>query len=519
MGRDEPAIRLALTREIPVQGIMGRLLGMKCRGWALVGNGFLLLALVLIRYVGLFRYPAPSPDEGFWTMGAKNLVMFHDPLMDHRLHPFLSPSTFVMLTAYFEAVGPSLLAARVYSATVGLLAVGLMYGLGRRSLPKRPWLLAILFGMSSMVVLENRLMKIETQQILWLAATAFLWLRTGLRSAAGAGACFGIALLTKSNSIYLVPALIWSAYDRNPAAGDLGDDTPPRASARSRVVLLGLIAGSIAALGYLGTYAAFPEEFWAAHKYELDGQHFLSNDVVFHVGRFGLNPAQVKDTLLALVKGAPFWVAIVPFGLVLAARQRWVERSDRLFGAWLVLGFLFFFSQIYIAPRYLATLAPAFAYFAARTLNDLLDAGARWRWAHPAAVVLLALFLGYHTGRIACGVHQNRDANAYSEAVVWVTRNVPSDDRMIAAPYIGISLPQRSCDHFRMTRGYGHEGQPRPLADVVRYHDIQAIVVDEEVRLCMTPQDESFLRDDCARVASFGAIEVYRVQSARRSWR
>ena len=275
--------------------------------------------------------------------------MFHDPLLDHRLHPFLSPSTFVILTAYFEAVGPGLLAARVLSATVGLLAVGLMWGIGRRNLPKRPWLLAILFGMSSMVVLENRRMMIETQQVLWLTAAAHLWLRTGLGSAAGAGACFGIALVTKSNSIYLVPALIWSAHDRDPTAGSRRVDASPRASALVRVVLLGLIAGSIAALVYLGAYTAAPEAFRAAYTFELDGEHFLSDEVAFHVGRFGLNPTECKEALLALVKGDPFWVALAPLGLVLASRQRWVERADRLFAAWLVIGFLFFFSQIYIA--------------------------------------------------------------------------------------------------------------------------------------------------------------------------
>jgi len=492
---------------------MESLLSMKHRSLSLVGTSLLLLALALTRYVGLSRYPAPNPDEGYWTAGAKNAVMFHDPLMDRRLHPFLSPTTFLLLTAYFHAVEPGLLAARVYSVTVGLIAVGLMWRLGQRIMPNRPWLLAVLFGMSSMVVLENRKMMIETQQILWLAATALLWLRPGLGAAAGAAACFGIALLTKSNSIFLMPALIWSAYGRDPSAGDPGDDSPLRATARSRVVLLGLIAGTVASLGYLGTYAVFPEAFCAAFKFELDGQHFLSNDVVFHVGRFGVSPPQVKMALFELVKGAPFWVALAPLGLVSAARQRWAVRADRLFGAWLIVGFLFFFSQIYIASRYLTTLAPAFAYLAARPLYDLLDAG-RSRWARPAVVTLLVLFLGYHTGRIAHGVHRSGDDDAYLEAIAWVSRTISRDDRVIAAPHIGISLPQRSYDPFRMTRAYGREDQPRSLEEVVRDQDIRALVVDDEARSYMTAQSEAFLRDNCSRVASFGEIEVYRVLSA-----
>ena len=160
------------------------------------------------------------------------------------------------------------------------------------------------------------------------------------------------------------------------------------------------------------------------------------------------------------------------------------------------------------------TLAPAFAYFAARTLNDLLDAGASLRWVRPAAVVLLALFVGYHTGRIAVGVYRSRDTNAYGEAVAWVTRNVARDDRVITVPYIGISLPQRSYDYYRMTRAYGHEDEPRPLTDVVRDQDVRVLVVDEEARMYMTPQDELFLHDNCSSVAAFGAIVVYRVHPA-----
>jgi hypothetical protein len=487
---------------------------MKRRSLLVIGTGLLWMALALIRYIGLHGYPAPSPDEGFWSIGAKNAVKFHEPLMDRRLHLFLSPTTFLLLTGYFYAVEPGLLAARVCSATVGLIAAGLMWGLGQRIMPGRPWLLVLLFGMNSMVALENRKMMIETQQILWLTATAFLWLRPSLGAAAGAAACFGVALLTKSNSIFLLPGLIWSAYGREPSPVDPVNGSPLHATARSRLALLGLIAGTVAILGYGGACAAFPAEFCAAFKFELDGQQWLSNDVVFRLGRFGVNPPQVKKALVTLVKGAPFWVSLAPLGLAWCVRDRWAARADRLFGAWLIVGLLFFFSQIYIAPRYLTTLAPAFAYLAARPLYDLLDAGSGARWARPAVVTLLVLFVGYHTGRIACGVYRSRDDDSYLRAIAWVSRNFHVDDRVIASPYIGISLPQRTYDPFRMTHAYGREDQPRSFEEIVADLDIRAVLVDDEPRVYMTAQDEAYLRESCSQVACFGQIEVYRVPPA-----
>ena len=57
--------------------------------------------VVVVRVVGWASYPGPNPDEGFWASGPKNLVKFGDVLMDRRLHPFLSPATFVGPSADF----------------------------------------------------------------------------------------------------------------------------------------------------------------------------------------------------------------------------------------------------------------------------------------------------------------------------------------------------------------------------------------------------------------------------------
>src|SRR5262249_54766225 len=151
---------------------------------------------------------ALNPDEGFWTSGARNLVRYGDPLMDGRLHPFLSPATFVALSGYFCLVEPNLVTARLFSACVGALSCAIIWRVGRRYVSRPPWLPVLLFGVSSLVVLIQRIMLLEAHQMFWLLLAAALWLSPRRGSAVLAGAAYGIALLVKGNSLYLFPAFL-----------------------------------------------------------------------------------------------------------------------------------------------------------------------------------------------------------------------------------------------------------------------------------------------------------------------
>ena len=142
---------------------------------ALLGLAGLLVA---VRVAGLGQYPLAHPDEGFWACGSRNVVLYGDELLDGRLHPFLSPATFVLLAGWFLAVPPDLVTARAFSAA-GLGACLLLALLARREMPGRGWLVAFLFGLSSLAVLPHRLVLLEAHQTFWLVLAAFAWLRPG----------------------------------------------------------------------------------------------------------------------------------------------------------------------------------------------------------------------------------------------------------------------------------------------------------------------------------------------------
>jgi 4-amino-4-deoxy-L-arabinose transferase-like glycosyltransferase len=458
---------------------------------ALLGLAGLLVA---VRVAGLGQYPLAHPDEGFWACGSRNVVLYADGLLDGRLHPFLSPATFVLLAGWFLAVPPDLVTARAFSVAAGLGACLLLALLARRETPGRAWLVAFLFGLSSLSVLPHRLILLEAHQTFWLVLAAFAWLRPGRWAAGAAGLAFGMALLVKSNSIYLLPAFLLTP--------------PPAVSVRERFLLVGLFLAACVLLGgggYLGAYGLYPAEFVTAFHYELEGRRFADEGVIFRIGRFGLHPARALATFRQLlVTDAPLVVLAAGGLIVVVRRRRAAGRADRFFAAWLALGVAFVFGQIYVEHRYLATVAPPLAWLGARPLAVLLERGAAG-WAKAGVAAVLVAFALFHAGRVGAGVARRGNAG-YWEVVGWMRGNAPRGDRVLAAPVINLSLPQQGHDFFRLLVPY--DGPRRPAREVVEEFRIRWIIVDPEWREYETPDLRVYL-SSCARRAAIGDTTIY----------
>src|SRR5688500_18373836 len=92
------------------------------------------------------------------------------------------------------------------------------------------------------------------------------------------------------------------------------------------------------------------------------------------------------------------------------------------------------------------------AWLGARGVERLLERGSSgWRLALAASV--LVVFCVIHVGRTGAGVARNPNA-WYWEVVGWMRKNVPADDRVVAAPSIKLSLPQQGHDFFRLIVPY-----------------------------------------------------------------
>jgi 4-amino-4-deoxy-L-arabinose transferase-like glycosyltransferase len=462
-------------------------------GRALPLLAVLVLAIAL-RAVGLGQYPQVHPDEGFWACGSRNLVLYGDGLLDGRLHPFLSPATFALLAAVFRVVPPDLVTARAVSAVLGVGGCVLLAWIAWRAFPRRPWLPVLLLAVSSLAVLVQRMILLEANQTFWLSLAAACWLAPGRPRPVAAGLAFGVALLAKSNSLYLLPAFLLTPPD-SPTAG------------RWRVPAAFVLACVLLAAGVYGAlYAAWPEQLLLAFAYELDGARLAGGGELVRVGRFGLHPQhlgaalrQLAVTDFLLVLGGLAGLALVAAGWRAAARE------DRFFAVWLAAGAAFTLGQVYVEHRYLTTLAPALAFLAARAAEPLLE---RRRWR----VAVAALLIGYcalHLGRVGSGALVRRPNADYWRVVAWFRREVPKGDRILASPSLNLSLPQEGHDFYRSLTPY--DGPRRTLAEVVARLGVSHVVVDAEWRQYQTADVEGFLGRRCRLAVTIGEVSVYEV--------
>lgn len=471
----------------------------------------------VMRFAGLAQYPAAHPDEGFWSIGARNFVHYGDALMDGRLHPFLSPANFALLTGWFSVFPADLVSARALSSVLGLLTVAVLGFVAATAFQTRGWLPPLLLAFSSLAVLISRTGLLEAHQTFWLMLAAAVWLSGASvspgdprspagprRTAIAAALCFAAALLVKANSLYLLPAFIL---------------TPPhdgtgRATWRPVHVFLATcsaVAGGV----YLSIWVAWPVELATAFLYELDGAHFDAGGAVFHVGRFGIRPGAALTAFRQLLTtDAPLvGLAIVGSAFVVrrlfsadparsAGRKPSLPRENRFFLLWVACGLLFLFGQIYVEHRYLTTLAPAFAFLAARAIAALWERSRRWRLA---GAVVLAVFCSAHAGRAALGVARNGNAD-YWRVVEWMRREGPPDARVLAAPIINLSLPQRGYDFYRTTVSY--TGGRRPLADAVARLGISFVIIDPEWRQYETAAMALFVNQHGRALLRAGNVTV-----------
>lgn len=486
---------------------------------------FVLIVALRLAYLG--EFPAWHSDEGFWANGARNHVLFGDAFLDGRLHPLLSPATYAALVAHFSLFAPTLVSARLFSAIAGILTCLVLWLAARRLFRARPWLPLFFFGVSGFVVLVHRITLLEAHQTLWLVLAAALYLVPFRGSMWLAGAAYGVALLVKSNSLYLAPAFLAALPAVTAAAAGDGARAPARTTTNrllSKLVPLVPLAPFtfaavlVAASGYGLAFARDPEQFRVAFGFELEARHFLdvaSDPVLFHVGRFGFRPVAAVRLTFSLLKSEPFLTLLAAVAIARVLRRpAAAPREDRFFAAWALACFLFDLVQLNITQRYLGSMMPALAFLSARTLERALTTRPR----RALALALCLAFAAFHVTRVGLGIRHapNRD---YWQTVDWIRTHVPRETGVMAASYIALSLPQESHDFFRVLFPYGGD-HPLTLATELPRRHLTVIVRDSEWRHYETPEMASFLATHCTRLATFGAFEVLGVSgvvSARQS--
>lgn len=329
----------------------------------------LLLAFTFQGTRGLWE-----PDEGRYTNVALQMLRTGDFISLRRneesLHFTKPPLTYWAIAGSVRLLGRNEWAVRLPMALAFVLTVGLVYQMGRRFVPDKPWLPALVYATSPLPFLAANAVTTDTA----LAATEALAVFCYVRERFGGGnrawldamwTAFGLAFLTKGPPA-LLPLLAIIAFEISQRRG-------------LRLLRpIGLLGFALVGLGWFVVVIRL-------HPGLLD--YFLGHEVYARIATAELHrfPQWYGPFLVylpTLLFGALPWL---PFALPAAANwfgaRTTLSDETRFLLAWLALPLLVFCLSRSRLPLYLLPLFVPFALLIGRAMSGL-------RWNRGVCVAL-----------------------------------------------------------------------------------------------------------------------------------
>ena len=364
----------------------------------------LLLGLAFQGTRGLWE-----PDEGRYTNVALQMLHSGDFISLHRneeaLHFTKPPVTYWAIAGSVLTFGRNEWAVRLPMALAFVFTVLLVYQLGKRFVPDKPWLPALIYATSPVPFLAANSVNTDTV----LAATEALAVFCYVRERFGAGsprwldamwAAFGLAFLTKGPPS-LLPLLAIVAFELSQRRGDASRPRP-----RRLLRPLGLLAFAVVGFGWFLVVIRL-------HPGLLD--YFLGHEVYARIAtnqlkRFPQWYGPFVVYLPTLLVGClPWLIAALP-----TLRARWTARAPipeplRFLWFWMALPLLVFCLSRSRLPLYLLPLFVPLSLLLGRAL-----AGLRWSrtsWALLATWIVLLLGLKYW---VAAHYPTDKDARTFA---------------------------------------------------------------------------------------------------------
>jgi 4-amino-4-deoxy-L-arabinose transferase-like glycosyltransferase len=399
----------------------------------------------------LFQYPLYLTDEGIYMQRAWSLIR------QTRLSPYTydydhAPGGWIQLAGFafplpnqFETFGNAVNTGRFLMLIVHLLSVVLLFEIVRRLTGSvlAASVAAFFYNISPLAVYYQRQVLLDNLMMFWVLLSLYLVLgrEMRIRQALGAGIALGIALITKENALFFVPALVYLLHRR------------VRGSTQRRFAKsLWPFAMTIPVGAYV-LYAVLKNELLPS------GLDFdLNGPPADHVSLLYTLWWQVNRNQGSLLSEGSFlytsWIEkdglFLLLGLLaMSASLYWGFRDRQRNLGFLVVGTLSVAYTFYLMRGsvlldfYVAPMIPLFAMSIGMVTDRLLRRlHPMLRIALPAAVgaaVLLAPATDYlltvnTEGRVALADQYHPKLNLtrlQEQQVAWIRENVPSDARII----------------------------------------------------------------------------------------
>jgi len=319
-----------------------------------------------------------EPDEGRYTNVALQMLHTGDYISLHRnaeaLHFTKPPVTYWAIAGSVAMLGYNEWGARLPMALAFVLSVGLVYGLGRRFVPDKPWLPALIYACSPAPFLATNTVNTDSVLAALETLAMFCYVQARFREQPrwwidAMWAAFGLAFLTKGPPA-LLPLLALVAFHFTHRKPGLSLFRP-----------LGLLGFALIGFGWFAV---------VIHRHPGLLDYFLGHEVYARIAtdklrRFPQWYGPLIVYLPTLVLGTLPWLAIVVWKRWGQPFTRWKQlpEDQRFLWLWFLLPLLIFSLARSRLPLYVLPLFAPVSLLMAGALRDL-------RWSTLGKILIVA---------------------------------------------------------------------------------------------------------------------------------
>jgi 4-amino-4-deoxy-L-arabinose transferase-like glycosyltransferase len=406
----------------------------------------------------MFRYPLYLTDEGIymeqaWSVLREAKLSPYTYFYDHAPMGWLALAGWVgVLPGGFNAFGNAINTGRALMLIIHLLSVFLMFEIVRRFTGSKPagFLATFVFNLSPLGVYYQRQVLLDNLMMFWILLGLYLLARRDGRivTAMGAGTCFGLALVTKENALFVLPGCAYLLHKSV-------KEQPNRRFGLSFWWFMVLVPVTGYVLFAQIKNELFPEDFRFSPNNQLKGHVSLLNTIWWQLHRNSNSSNGLSFTYLLqqswLFKDRYLLIAgvVATVLALISGRRNKRLRTPMLAVALMTLGYAFYLSRSALLDFYIAPMVPLFA----------LNLGMFFGWLTRrtntgGASVLVACLLvpvlvmpgGFLVKYNAKGELEFSDAyrlpltRLQEQQVAWIKHNIPTSDRLIIDDDVWVAL-------------------------------------------------------------------------------
>lgn len=193
--------------------------------------GLVLLGVLIVVGIAhaynMFNFPYYENDEGVymsqaWSVIKQGSLAPYTYWYDHAPGGWLFIALWAKVTGGFFTFGASVNSGRVFMLVLHLLSAAMLFGVTRKLTAGKLWtaaLAVLLFSVSPLAIYFQRRVLLDNIMTFWILLSWWLLVneKLKLRHILLSAVAFGIAVLSKENAIFFLPALVYTIYTRSHA--------------------------------------------------------------------------------------------------------------------------------------------------------------------------------------------------------------------------------------------------------------------------------------------------------------